>query len=351
MLVRGLLVTVLALLILAGTFTVLGLAIADYLWVYGFASEERSPLIVRLYAAAMAGGPPLLLAPFALLHRPQREAWFFLLWFGLTTSATWILLADLETRYFLPNLVPLLGLAAAAIGGIVAHQRPAIGIRGSAVACLLAVALAALGRMAQPFLEHEVKSEQIAQTLEALDLRYGGSGSYTLLTAWHHTDYHFLRVTYPNHRIRSVERTVDRRSVSELNARDRRFYGDEIVLRFEELATVPRPWLYFGFEANHAIANFRWLADRLPNEGLSIWARGIIDRMAKRAHFHTTWVCRDPRLVLVPVLDHGHYRVAELVPTAPIDVLAGTVETIGRGSTRLDPGVGSQIDCGSISIK
>ncbi len=197
-------------------------------------------------------------------------------------------------------------------------------------------------------MEDEVKRDQVANIVSALDARYGGSDSYTRLTAWHHTDYHFLRVLYPDHRIHSVERTIHRRSVDTLNPEDRRFYGDGILLDPDALSSVPRPWVYFGFEANHAISNFRRVADHLPSDGLRHWARAIADRMAKRSHFDATWICRDPRLELVPVLTLGHYRVAEVVPIAST---VGPGERASPGRVEGEPRTEPRDGCSRIFIR
>ncbi len=83
---RGLLVAALGLLPLIGALSWLGIELSAYFWVFGYASAEHSPLVVRLYAGVMAVGPIALVCPWALLHRPRREAWFFLTWFALGTG-------------------------------------------------------------------------------------------------------------------------------------------------------------------------------------------------------------------------------------------------------------------------
>lgn len=325
-LARGAVVAILAATLLFGTLALLGIDLSAYFWVYGLASEENSPIIVRLYVGLMAGGPLLLAVPLAFLHRPRSEPAFLLAWFALATAATYVLLADLEARYLLANLVPLLGLGCLAVGALVPRLEIGSSPLRMATTGLVLTTIVLSGRLAQPFMEHEVKSDQLATVLYRLDHHYGGSRGYSLLTAWHHTDYHYLRVVHPDLRIHSVERTRDRRSVTELDEKDRFFYGDAIVLDFDALALVPRPWLYVGFEANPAITNFRWMTDQLPIETLRNRARSVVDRMAKRRHFHDTWVWRDPRLRVVPVFEHGHYRVAELVPVEPLPTAATTVD-------------------------
>lgn len=333
-LARGAVVAILASTLLLPALALLGIELWAYFWVYGLASEEYSPIIVRLHVGLMAGGPMLLAVPLAFLHRPRSEPAFLLVWFGLASAATYALLADLETRYLLANLVPLLGLGCLAVGALV----PRLELRASplrmATAGLVLTAIALSGRLVQPVMEHEVESDQLATVLYRLDHHYGGSQGYSLLTAWHHTNYHYLRVVHPDLRIHSVERTRDRQSVTELDEKDRFFYGDAIVLDFDALALIPRPWLYVGFEANPAIANFRWLAEQLPIETLRHRARSVVDRVAKRRHFHDTWVWHDPRLRVVPIFEHGHYRVAELVPVEPLPTAAMAIDD--RSETRPD---------------
>ncbi|MCS6877801.1 MAG: glycosyltransferase family 39 protein [Geminicoccaceae bacterium] len=309
-LARGVLVGGLAVSLSLAALVLLGIAPSAYFWVYGIAGAEHAPWAVRLYAGVMAVGPLLAIFPVVPLHRPRVEAVFFLVWFAFATGAVYLLLADVETRYLLVNLVPLLGLGCLGIGALAARlgARPGRALLAFAV---FVVTAGVLGRAAQPFLEHEVKADQLDTVIATLDREY--RDGYTLLTAWHHSDYHYLRVVYPHRRIHSVERSHYRRSVTVLDEEDRRFYGDGILLDFDALARVPRPWIYVGFEANPAIANVRRLVAHLPFAGLRAWAFGIVEKVAKRRHFYETWVWREPRIRVVPLFEHGHYRVAELV--------------------------------------
>lgn len=320
--------------LLIGAFALLGIELASYVWVIGFARQEYAPLPVRLYAACMAGGPLLLAVPFALRHLRRADVRFLFVWFVLATGTTFALLDDLEARYFLANLIPLLGLGGFAIEILATLWRARSNHLHPLGAASLVVTFASVGWLARPFMEHDLDSTELAVVVRTLDRLYGGPTNYTLLTAWHQSDYHYARVAYPEHRIHSVERTRDRRSVTEIDAPDRAFYGAALVLDGDTLATIPRPWLYFGVGANPPIANLRWLADRLPIENLRRMAHAIIDRVAKRRHFFDTWIWRDPRIRIVPVLEFGHYRVAELVPAGlPTPADGSTAEQVGDEPT------------------
>lgn len=308
---------------LIGTLALLGIELGSYFWVVGFARQEHAPLAVRLYALFMESGPLLLALPIVLFHLQRAELRFLLVWFALATGTMFALLDDLEARYLLGNMVPLLGLGGFAVEILTKWWRTRANHFLHLGTGLLVVTFVVIGRSAQPFMEHDLDSTELEMVVRTLDRLYGGPGAYTLLAAWHHADYHYVRVVYPDRRIHSVERTRDRRSVTEVDVKDRAFYGEAIVLDGDTLARIPRPWLCFGVGANPPITNLRRLADRLPIEDLRRKAHGIIDRVAKRRHFFDTWVWRDPRIRVVPVLEIGHYRVAELVPADPPATVGG----------------------------
>jgi len=303
--------------LLIGTLALLGIDLTSYFWVVGFARQEHAPLAVRLYAVFMEGGPLLLALPIVLVHLQRADVGFLLVWFALATGTMFVLLHDLEARYFLANMVPLLGLGGFALETLAKWCRARANHLLHLGAGLLVATFVLVGRLAQPFMEHDLDSTELEMVVRTLDRLYGGPQAYTLLAAWHHSDYHYLRVAHPDRRIHSVERTRNKRSVTDVDPKDHAFYGEAIVLDSDTLARIPRPWLYFGVGANPPITNLRWLADRLPIEELRRTVHGIIDRVAKRRHFFDTWVWRDPRIRVVPVLELGHYRVAELIPAEP----------------------------------
>jgi len=290
---------------------VLGLALGDYLRVIGAVMHEPGPLVVRLYVGLMEPGLLLLAAPLALLYRPRRDALFFLLWFALATGVVFLLLRNIETRYLLVNLPPLLGLTCLATVALAERW----GSRRRRVMAGVALVLVAVaGRAAQPFMEHEVVSGDVDRVIRMLDARYGGPRGYTILTPWPHTDFHYLRVTYPDHIVRSVGREEHYGPTDPVTAIERRYYDGQLLADASELARQRRPWLYYGFESNFTLANVRALAARLPGRSVSAWALKVVRTMTVHTQFARSWMWDDPRYRFTTVLRVGHYRVDEVTP-------------------------------------
>jgi hypothetical protein len=101
---------ILSLGIFAAMLIALGIPLAAYLWIFSLAMGEVTPILVRLYFTTLEGGVLFLALPMALSYRPRKEALFFLAWFVLSTVPVYLLLADIETRYLMANLLPLMGL-------------------------------------------------------------------------------------------------------------------------------------------------------------------------------------------------------------------------------------------------
>jgi hypothetical protein len=330
-----------SLVIFAALLRLTGLELGDYLRVLGLVMGEPGPLAVRLYVGVMEPGPLLLAVPLALLYRPRRDALFFLVWFTLATGIVFVLLRNIETRYLLLNLPPLLALVCLATAAVADRLRP----RPRCALAVTALALAAAaGAVAQPFMEHEVMSRDVDRVIRTLDARYGGPHGYTILTPWHHTDFHYLRVTYPDHLVRSVGRDESHEPTDLVTDVERRHYGGELLADADGLAGQRRPWLYYGFETNFTLANVRVLAARLPAGPIRAWTIRVVRRMTQHNQFARSWMWGDPRYRFTTVLRIGHYRVDEVTPVEPIPRArsfrrpdAGTGETgVMRGGQWLE---------------
>jgi hypothetical protein len=309
-LLRGLVIAALAALAFAGILWITGIELAAYLRAVGRAIDQRASLAVRLYAGLAQGGLLLAAVPLAFLYPRRDVARFFLVWFILATGTIYTLLSDVETRYLLPNLPALHGLTCLAVGGLAPRlQRFRFG-RPAAVA--LVGATIAVATLAQPILEHEVMAGDAERVIRRLDARYGGPAGYTLLTTWN-TDFHYLRVAYPDHRILSVEHWEKGKLNEPLTGEEVEHFQGRLLRDAKDLERRPRPWLYYGFESNFALANLARTAGQLPG-ALGARAGAAIARGMVQNQFNSGWVRSDARFRFVPVLRIGHYRVDEVLP-------------------------------------
>jgi len=168
-----------------------------------------------------------------------------------------------------------------------------------------------LGAVSQPLLEHEIVSGDVDRTIRRLDDRYGDTG-YTLLAVWN-TDFHYLRVAYPDHRVVSVEHWEYGEPGDPLTGEEIEHFQGRLIRDGKDLARRPRPWLYYGFEYNFAVANLERIRRVLP-EPLRTQTKRLVAENMRQNHFESGWVHGDPHFRFVPILRMGHYRVDEVLP-------------------------------------
>lgn len=307
---RGLAVALVAGLVFAGLLWITGIDLTAYFTAAGRAMGQRASLAARLYVGVAEAGVLLVAVPLALLHPRRREALFFLVWFALATASVYLLLDDVETRYLLCNVPALLGLTCLTVGAFMPRFRR---MRLGRIAGVAAVATTVVvGAVSQPFLEHEIVSGDVDRTIRRLDDRYGDTG-YTLLAVWN-TDFHWLRVAYPDHRVVSVEHWEYGERGDPLTGEEIEHFQGRLIRDGKDLARRPRPWLYYGFEYNFAVANLERIRRVLP-EPLRTRTKRLVAENMRQNHFESGWVHGDPRFRFVPILRMGHYRVDEVLPT------------------------------------
>ncbi len=308
---RGLAVAAVAGLVFAGLLWITGISLAAYFNTIGRAMSERASLAARLYVGVVQAGVLLLALPLALLHPRRREALFFVVWFALATAVVYLLLRDVETRYLLPNVPALLGLTCLAVGAVTPRLQR---MRFGRVAGLTAVATTVVTAvLAQPIMEHEIVAGDVDRTIRWLDARYGGPTGYALLAVWN-TDYHYLRVAYPDRRVLSVEHLEYGEPGDPLTGKEVEHFQGHLVRDRNDLARRPRPWLYYGFEYNFAVANLERIRRVLPHP-LGAEAKPLVAGKMRQNHFESGWIRGDPHFRFVPVLRLGHYRVDEVLPS------------------------------------
>jgi hypothetical protein len=128
-----------------------------------------------------------------------------------------------------------------------------------------------------------------------------------------YTDYHYLRVAYPDRQVLSVEHLEYGEPGDPFTGKEVEHFQGHLVRDRNDLARHPRPWLYYGFEYNFAVANLERIRRVLPHP-LGAEAKPLVAGKMRQNHFESGWIHGDPHFRFVPVLRMGHYRVDEVVP-------------------------------------
>ena len=261
---------------------IVGIPLDQYLASWGAVSSQNDPLAARLAFTLLGAGLLSATLPLALLAPARRHTYFMLTWFLLSSLPFPVLLPHVEARFLLSNLIPLVGLVALSLRGLEPHMRR--WWRSPLGRASMATAVATLvlsGTLAQSIMAHEVESGAIRRVITDLDRRFG-RGEYSVVVPWMYTDFHYLRVVYPELDVYSVF-TSGRDALSP--SWQRRYYGPRAIVSLGDLQRLRQPIVYLGFEETMPIANFRRLMQTLPLDGLAEWADEKIAQLSDGSHF------------------------------------------------------------------
>jgi hypothetical protein len=167
---------------------------------------------------------------------------------------------------------------------------------------------------------HKVDLGRMRALLGALDARYGADG-YVLLAANAYSDFHLIRVLWPERDVRFIAVPVLALDTTR-HARDealRGYFGDRYVERLSGLASTGKPLVFFGFRATLAAGNLRALLDRVsPALG-----ERLLGRVRLVSHLYTpatAWLWENPAVELEPVAASAPYEAFEvLIRCRPCD--------------------------------
>ncbi|QRN79879.1 MAG: hypothetical protein JK586_17190, partial [Nocardiopsis sp. BM-2018] len=286
---------------------------------------KPSPLIAKLMHLAITGGVVWLVLPLSLLTTHWRAFGFFWAWFLVATVPFLVLFEHVEPRYLAGSLVPLVGIAALALDGV--WHRFGQGFTRRRRAATIAAGIGAVLLLGSNFLAlrvmpHEVALFELRTTLARLDDRYG-EPEPNLLTAWRFTDFHILRVLWPDRPVWSVDTTpmlVEPRSPATEEELAAAFLDGRRLDTPAELAALEGPLLLLGFEETFAPVNLARIVDVL-RPGLG---RQLLDSFDLIDHLETSWVWHADAFTLEPVSRTAHYRVFEVHPAAASDEAPAT---------------------------
>ncbi|MGH8610545.1 MAG: hypothetical protein ACREYF_00480 [Gammaproteobacteria bacterium] len=287
-------------------------SLSDYFSSFSTVVSENSPAIAKIAFSALEAGALWIFVPLALLNHRRKAVAFFLIWLIVATAPLLLLVRDIEPRYLLSNFIPLLGLIALSLEALIERMRireRRYTLRVKLGAGVFVGCLIVSSALAQRIIGHEVEIPRIAEAIDALDSRFGNR-QFSLLTPWDYTDFHYLRVMYPQYPVFSVRELGKLEDEVWNKVKQKTFYGHRFVRTLDELKTLQRPLVYFGFMENLAVANLREMVAELPVDVLKRKLALSIEQKVEHIPFQDSWIWNDSRVMFVDLFFSGHYRAA-----------------------------------------
>jgi hypothetical protein len=292
-----------------------GIGTRTYVESYSAPFEGVTPAMVKLMNVGTELGLAWLLLPLALFSKHRRELLALSIWFG-ASLAPFLLVPGVEPRHVAVNLAPAGGLIALAFEAL--RERwtaPAgwVGWRKGLVATLCVVALMSANAVFLAIMPHKVDLDRMRSLLAALDERFGPDG-HTLLAASAYTDFHIIRVLWPDRDVLHVEIPVlaidtTRRTRDELL---HGYFGDRYREHLSGIANAGKPLVFFGYRATLAVWNLRAMLDKLS----PALADRVLGRVTPVEHLfsaRTEWIWNSPEVRLEPVARSGPYEAFEVL--------------------------------------
>jgi hypothetical protein len=311
--VHGAIAGIAALLLFGSVFLVTDIELQQYFAVGNALLARSDPSVVSLMNVGLEGGLFLLALPLAFLAPQRRLAAFFAVWFVLASVPLFLVFDYVEARYLAPNLVALAGLIALAVVGLTPRvrtlwQRHRVSVALAGVAC--AALVVGTNALALAVMMHEVRMDHLQQTVSELDRTYGSN--YAILVPWALTDFHYLRVAYPNRRVYVVQSVFPDAPGAEWWRRlQDRYYRGQVIRSVDELEALSGQGthlVYLGFNENFAVANLRRIVSHVPLLHLErqFAKTQFIDHLA------LSWMRFDPAVSLKKRLQRGYYEVYDV---------------------------------------
>jgi hypothetical protein len=164
---------------------------------------------------------------------------------------------------------------------------------------------------------HRIHTGQMRAALDALDDRFG-PGEYVLLTATGYTDFHMIRVLWPDVDVRdpsTAETYVHPGGRSREQALEAWYQGRQVE-SVEALRRLGKPVAWIGYSQTFAAENLHGLlAEMSPALANRVLGQvSLPDRLFAPA---TQWLWGDPAVEFEPIATIGHYRTYAVQISAP----------------------------------
>ncbi|MDR9405010.1 MAG: hypothetical protein RI580_16425, partial [Halothece sp. Uz-M2-17] len=319
---RLVVVSIAAITIFGSVLLVIGVPLGKFLAFMSVASEASEPLIAKLFHLSLTCGLLFLTLPLALLSTHRRWKWFMVVWFILATVPFLVAVPRVEVRYLMPGFIPLAGVVWLALDSFkiqmhrLSRHTPLI-VRRSISAIAIA-ALIVTAALAQPFTAHEVRIDQFEAVRQKIQSE-AGDQPFSILIPWQYTDFHYLRVTYPNLPVFSVyedQNLTGDQFVSWQNFQEKN-YPNRILRNFNQVSTLEGIKFYIGYGYTFPIENIEETLKSLPQDSLRQKILAQIQSMSPLIHLEKSWIWNHGEINLQPMGKIGHYQIfrVELLKT------------------------------------
>jgi len=287
-----------------------GLTVTDYLNMYGFYSQYLKPLAVSLFGVATAWSAMYILAALSGFSQRRRTIQFFGVWL-LTSLLPLFLLSHnyIESRFLSAGLFPLAALSVLGLDWIAqrfGRYFKRLDSRWTAWALVLCV-VPLVSWATLPFMPYEMNAgelRRLVNRVHEIDTRAA------VLVPWNYTDFHYLRVAFPNRAIYLVQSPVNEEGEVVVEShwlrRRQNAYGDAFIADTASLKRLEgRALYYIGHGVLPPLQNLARVASVL---GLKVVAKRI-DDMNPLNHIAHSWMWNSPDFVFYLVARDGNYRL------------------------------------------
>ncbi len=264
-----------------------------------FAKEV--PLIAKLMHFAIAFGFVWLVLPLSMGSARRRGLAFLWMWFVLATAPFLVLFQHVEPRYLVGSVLPLAGLAT--LSAEVVWTK--LANRAIPVLALGFVLGLGLHKLALAVMPHEVNVFDLRRLVAKIEA-HSVDDDYAIVTSSLYTDFHILRVLWPELDVYDADGTlhvVSRSGQAPEELADAYLDGREVASA-RALSQIPQPVYYFGFERTFALENMALILGTI-SAGLGDKLRSSFDH---KSHLRSTWVWQREQIELQRIGRAGHYR-------------------------------------------
>jgi hypothetical protein len=231
-------------------------------------------------------------------------------WFLTTAASTLVVISlyQVEARYLVGPLVPLSALAAMGLLTTTEWLRRRLTAAVSVVLAWTVIVVA--NGVASSLLPYEIDYWDMQDAVES-----SLEDNAVLLLPWAYSDFHFIRVVWPEVDAYSVH--VPRDAAGNLAGYSpewqkilENWYGDRFLLDFEDLAAVvnDRDVYYLGWGVHPPLQNW---ADNATRLGLTNVA-DMLTRLGGQSHWDQCWVVSSDGLQLSEFRQFGQYSLSKV---------------------------------------
>jgi hypothetical protein len=288
-----------------------GLGLHDYWKMYGFYRLYRKSIAVSLFGVFTAWSVLYCFLFLGLMSARKKALVFFTLWLAISLVPLIVLSANyLESRFLTVGLIPLAGLSLLGFDWIAERLSRAIQRVTAAtlswILVLTTVPLISWGTLL--FLPFEMNSGELRESVVRIRQQ---DPDAAILVPWNYTDFHYLRVSFPNAPVFLVQAAVkEGNEIAEdsiWRERRQRTYGERFISDATALddRLGSRTLYYVGHGVLPPFQNLKAVASALGLQGVS----SQVDRLNPVNHVTHSWMWQNPRFLFHEETAIGNYKV------------------------------------------